>query len=117
MSRPAKGHKGRQRKLECSGCGFIAYASRGAIERAGVPMCGCGEPLTVANVRDLIALDMVDYREVSSDQLRAEGLGHLRKGQGTRHASHWRRCTQCKTRRAQAKHHLCRECDAAPIPF
>jgi len=29
-------------KLLCSSCGFIARASRGALERCGVPLCGCG---------------------------------------------------------------------------
>ena len=29
-------------KLECVDCGFIARASRSAIEKAGLPTCGCG---------------------------------------------------------------------------
>lgn len=29
-------------KLECVDCGFIARASRSAIEQAGLPTCGCG---------------------------------------------------------------------------
>ena len=29
-------------KLECVQCGFIARASRSAIEKAGLPTCGCG---------------------------------------------------------------------------
>lgn len=29
--RPAKGHKGRQRKLICPECGFIAYATAGSL--------------------------------------------------------------------------------------
>ena len=50
--RPAKGHTGRQRKLYCERCGFIAYASRGALERCGFPSCACGEPMALANLRD-----------------------------------------------------------------
>jgi hypothetical protein len=53
MSRPAKGHTGRQRKLACS-CGFICYASAGAIRKRGVPVCACGEPLTIAHMRDAV---------------------------------------------------------------
>jgi hypothetical protein len=35
--RPARGHKGRQRKLSCPACGFICYASASAITTAGLP--------------------------------------------------------------------------------
>jgi hypothetical protein len=36
----------RQLKLVCSaGCGFIARATRGALERHGMPVCGCGAEL------------------------------------------------------------------------
>lgn len=55
--RPAKGHKGRQRKLSCEACGFIAYASAGAIMAAGIPSCGCGRPMEIANLRDLEVID------------------------------------------------------------
>jgi hypothetical protein len=56
--RPAKGHVGRQRKLLCSGCGFIAYASAGAIGRAGgLPTCGCGGELHLPNLRDRAAVE------------------------------------------------------------
>lgn len=51
--RPAKDHRGRQRKLLCDSCGFIAYATTGAIERAGgLPICACGGTLTLPNLRD-----------------------------------------------------------------
>jgi hypothetical protein len=55
--RPAKGHVGRQRKVHCERCGFIAYASRGALQRSGLPVCGCGEPMTLANLRDRAAVE------------------------------------------------------------
>jgi hypothetical protein len=55
--RPAKDHRGRQRKMHCASCGFIAYASRGAIERCGMPVCGCGEPMVLANLRDRAQLE------------------------------------------------------------
>ena len=29
-------------KLSCSRCGFIARASKTALEQAGLPTCGCG---------------------------------------------------------------------------
>ena len=29
-------------KMTCHSCGFIARASRGAVENSGVPSCGCG---------------------------------------------------------------------------
>jgi hypothetical protein len=55
--RPAKGHTGRQRKLYCSACGFLCYASASAISSAGLPTCGCGSPMLVANLRDLERID------------------------------------------------------------
>ncbi len=55
--RPAKGHVGRQRKMHCERCGFIAYASRGALQRSGLPRCGCGEPMQLANLRDRAAVE------------------------------------------------------------
>jgi hypothetical protein len=55
--RPAKGHVGRQRKVHCERCGFIAYASRGALQRSGLPRCGCGEQLQLANLRDRFAVE------------------------------------------------------------
>lgn len=55
--RPAKGHVGRQRKVHCERCGFIAYASRRALQRSGLPVCGCGEPMALANLRDRYAIE------------------------------------------------------------
>lgn len=57
MPRRATTRNGRQRKLSCDRCGFICYASAGAVIRAGVPVCGCGAPMTVANPRDLAVID------------------------------------------------------------
>jgi hypothetical protein len=68
--RPAKGHVGRQRKVHCERCGFIAYASRGALQRSGFPVCGCGEPMTLANLRDRAAVEW--------DELEAELLSYGR---------------------------------------
>jgi hypothetical protein len=64
--RPAKGHRGRQRKLRCERCGFIAYSSASALERAGRPTCGCGEPMVLANLRDraIVEWDQLE-RELS----------------------------------------------------
>lgn len=50
--RPAKGHTGRQRKVHCVACGVILYGSRTALQRSGLPVCGCGEKMTLANLRD-----------------------------------------------------------------
>jgi hypothetical protein len=55
--RPAKGHSGRMRKAECSACGFIVYASAAAYTRAGMPTCGCGEAMALANLRDIAELE------------------------------------------------------------
>lgn len=62
--RPAKGHKGRQRKLACPACGFIAYASAGAVQSAGIPTCGCGSPMAVANLRDLEVIDPDGFEQL-----------------------------------------------------
>jgi hypothetical protein len=50
--RPNKGHTGRMRKVHCEACGVILYGSRAALQRSGLPSCGCGEPMTLANLRD-----------------------------------------------------------------
>ena len=68
--RPAKGHVGRQRKVHCEACGFIAYASRGALQRSGLPVCGCGQPMLLANLRDRAAVEW--------DALEAELLSYGR---------------------------------------
>ena len=55
--RPAKDHRGRLRKIECPACGFIARASAAALRAAGMPLCGCGEPMAVPELRDLERID------------------------------------------------------------
>jgi Na+-translocating ferredoxin:NAD+ oxidoreductase RNF subunit RnfB len=45
------------RKSECSTCGFIAYASAAAYMRAGMPVCGCGDRMVLANLRDIAELE------------------------------------------------------------
>ena len=55
--RPATDHRGRLRKIECPVCGFIARASAAALRAAGVPVCGCGEPMQVPQLRDLERID------------------------------------------------------------
>jgi hypothetical protein len=50
--RPAKAHTGRMRKVHCQRCGCIVYASRGALQRSGLPVCGCGDTMQLANLRD-----------------------------------------------------------------
>lgn len=47
-SRPTKKQPTRMIKMECQSCGFIARASRSAIERAGLPTCGCGGNIEIA---------------------------------------------------------------------
>jgi hypothetical protein len=81
--RPAKGHVGRQRKVHCERCGFIAYASRGALQRSGLPVCGCGEAMTLANLRDRAAVEwdaleaeLVSYgRDAYTAAMRELGYG------------------------------------------
>lgn len=55
--RPAKGHVGRQRKVHCEGCGVILYGSMAALTRSGLPVCGCGERMQLANLRDRAAVE------------------------------------------------------------
>jgi len=56
--RPAKGHVGRQRKLQCGSCDFIVYATAGAVERAGGrPTFACGGSMHWANERDRLAIE------------------------------------------------------------
>lgn len=55
--RPAKRHTGRMRKVECSPCGVILYGSARALSIAGLPICGCGERMTLPNLRDRAAVE------------------------------------------------------------
>jgi hypothetical protein len=84
--RPAKGHKGRQRKLCCPDCGFIAYATAGAVERAGgLPSCACGGAMIVPNLRDRAAIEwdaleaeLVSYgRDAYDAAMRELGYGGM----------------------------------------
>jgi hypothetical protein len=61
----SKRHSGRQRKLSCTGCGFICYASAGAVISCGLPVCACGLPLTVANPRDLAVIDPDEFEALA----------------------------------------------------
>jgi hypothetical protein len=45
------------RKLSCPACSFIAYASAGAVRRAGFPRCGCGAELLAPNLADRDAIE------------------------------------------------------------
>lgn len=120
MARPAKGHVGRQRKLECPSCGFIARASRGAVQTVGLPTCACGEPMVLPELRDLLELGMIDVNHVPSHELRALGytdsvsLRRRNLGNPT-----FRRCSaEGCNRQAQAKQVLCRRCEEArDMPF
>jgi hypothetical protein len=125
--RPAKGHKGRQRKLLCSSCGFIAYASAGAVTSAGLPTCGCGAPMTVANLRDIEAIDPEGFeRMVGSLSLKAGNaamheLGYtdsiIRRSPGRRIAQPQCATAGCsKFRKLGATH--CVACEElASVPF
>jgi hypothetical protein len=56
--RPAKGYRGRQRKLECESCGFIVYTTAGAVEKCGGrPSCFCGRAMRWANERDRLTIE------------------------------------------------------------
>jgi len=51
IGRPRSSGAGcRQLKVSCADCGFIARASRGALERCGMPTCACGRPLELERV-------------------------------------------------------------------
>lgn len=68
--RPAKGHVGRQRKIHCERCQVILYGSRAALQRSGMPVCGCGERMVIANYRD--------RAKIEPDDLEAELVGYGR---------------------------------------
>ena len=61
----AKRHQARQRKLACSACGFICYASAGAVIACGLPRCACGSSLSVANPRDLAVIDPESFDQLA----------------------------------------------------
>jgi len=54
MARPKTSGNGRLRKLECPTDGFIAYTSRGAVIRHGLPLCACGMRLYFADLEDML---------------------------------------------------------------
>lgn len=108
--RPAKGHVGRQRKVHCERCGFIAYASRGALQRSGLPSCGCGEPMTLANLRDRAAVEwdaleaeLRSYgRETFNSAMRELGEPVERESGGE--WAHWRRSASLRRSRVPPIH-------------
>jgi hypothetical protein len=55
MARPKTSGNGRLRKLECPTDGMIAYCSRGAVIRHGLPFCACGMQLFFADLEDMLA--------------------------------------------------------------
>ncbi len=55
MARPRTNGSGRSRKLECPTCEMIAYASRGAVIRHGLPHCACGGRLFFRDLEDQFA--------------------------------------------------------------
>lgn len=60
IGRPAKvpgQPQTRLRKIHCEACGFIARTTRGALIRSGLPSCGCGERMTLADLRDRAAVE------------------------------------------------------------
>jgi hypothetical protein len=61
----SKRHQSRQRKLACSACGFICYASAGAVMSCGLPRCGCGQSMNVANPRDLAVIDPDGFEQLA----------------------------------------------------
>jgi hypothetical protein len=61
----AKQSKSRQRKLHCASCGFIAYASAGAVISCGLPVCACGERMSVAKPRDLAVIDPDGFEQLA----------------------------------------------------
>ena len=57
--------KSRQRKLHCTGCGFIVYASAGSVISCGLPFCACGERMTIAKPRDLAVIDPDGFEQLA----------------------------------------------------
>jgi hypothetical protein len=54
MARPKTTGNGRLRKIECPTDGMVAYVSRGAIIRHGLPYCACGMRMMFANLEDAL---------------------------------------------------------------
>jgi hypothetical protein len=67
----AKRNQSRQRKLSCDACGFICYASAGAVITCGLPVCSCGQPLTIANPRDLAVIDPESFEQLAGSLSKA----------------------------------------------
>lgn len=106
MPRPKTSGAGRLRKLECP-CGFISYASRGAVIRHGLPFCACGTRLTFADLDDMLQCapdhahehpEFQDYTRryvertvraathVPAERLRCGGCGAFVPAANTRHS-------------------------------
>jgi hypothetical protein len=69
--RPAKGYRGRQRKLGCPDCGFACYVTALAVERYGFPRCACGGSMSWANQRDRLILEPAELvQDIGEDRFR-----------------------------------------------
>lgn len=125
--RPSKGHKGRQRKLACPACGFIAYASAGAVIAAGIPTCGCGQPMTVANLRDLEKIDPDGFEQllgslsVKARNAAMRELGYTdaieRRSPGRRTRQPQCAHTDCSRFRAYGVRYCAEHAELEAIPF
>ena len=54
MARPKSSGNGRLRKIECPTDKMLAYVSRGAIIRHGLPFCACGQRMMFADLEDAL---------------------------------------------------------------
>ena len=82
IGRPRSSGAGcRQLKVSCADCGFIARASRGALERCGMPVCACGRPLELERVAVLQAPAVVCLPAAPSPaELEQYGANGYRRG-------------------------------------
>jgi hypothetical protein len=131
VGRPRSTQTGRMRKVHCIGCGCIVYASRGALQRSGLPVCGCGERMALANLRDRAAIewDALDaelrsygvkaydaaMRELGETPQREHG-GAYGHGGGAQHRCEWEggHCAKYSSARYCPEHELHTRAAMAP---
>jgi hypothetical protein len=105
----------RQLKLVCSaGCGFIARATRGALERSGMPVCGCGAELELES-EQLASADGA-RGELELERISVAAARREQREQSSGYRTGACNCASCGRFKARPAD-VCEYCGDDPAPY